>query len=129
MVKKWLANIIEGVYYLHQLGIVHRNLKPGSLYIQNSSTASSSGISLLIGDYSVLTITKDTSTKTRIASGAYDYTAPEVFDAQTFDSKSDIWSIGTILLDICTTSLYDVINRGNVKQKGYGVSQKPQNIT
>lgn len=41
-------------------------------------------------------------------SGAYDYTAPEIIDAQSYDEKSDIWSIGAILLDICTTSLYDV---------------------
>ena len=41
--------------------------------------------------------------------GAYDYTAPEIIDAQSYDEKSDIWSIGAILLDICTTSCYNVI--------------------
>ncbi len=43
-----------------------------------------------------------------LIAGAYDYTAPEIIDAQSYDEKSDIWSIGTILLDICSTSLYDV---------------------
>jgi serine/threonine protein kinase len=46
--------------------------------------------------------------KNILITGAYDYTAPEIIDAQSYDEKSDIWSIGTILLDICSTSLYDV---------------------
>lgn len=65
-------------------------------------------IHLLIGDYGVLTIMKDARTKTRIMAQAFDYTAPEIIDSQPFDFKSDIWTIGTTLLDICTTSLYDV---------------------
>lgn len=63
---------------------------------------------LLVGDYGVLTIMKDARTKTKILPGAFDYVAPEIIDAQSFDFRSDIWTIGTVLLDICTTSLYDV---------------------
>lgn len=51
---------------------------------------------------------KDSIMKTRTLPGAFNYQAPEVFDTQTFNPAADIWSIGTILLDICTTSLYDV---------------------
>ncbi len=51
---------------------------------------------------------KDAKYKTRILKGAFDYQAPEIIDAQSYDKKSDIWSIGTVLLDMCTTSLYDV---------------------
>ena len=62
----------------------------------------------MIGDYGVLTVMRDAKTKTRIVNNAFDYTAPEIFDAHSFDAKSDIWTIGTNLLDMCTTSLYDV---------------------
>lgn len=40
--------------------------------------------------------------------GAFDYAAPEIIDLQLYDEKSDIWSIGSIMLDACTTGLYDV---------------------
>jgi serine/threonine protein kinase len=45
----------------------------------------------------------------------FDYAAPEIIDAQSYDEKSDIWSIGAVLLDICTTSIYNVIrlNKNN----------------
>ena len=62
----------------------------------------------MIGDYGILTIMNDAKTKTRILSGAFDYVAPEIFDsANAFDTMSDVWTIGTTLLDMCTTSLYD----------------------
>lgn len=51
---------------------------------------------------------KDALIKTRNLPGAFDYQAPEVFDTHSFNYAADIWAIGTVLLDICTTSLYDV---------------------
>ncbi len=63
---------------------------------------------LLIADYGVLTAMKDALVKTRTLPGSFDYQAPEVLDAHSFSFNSDIWSIGAVLLDICTTSLYDV---------------------
>lgn len=107
--KKWLANIIEVVHYLHQIGIVHRNLKPGSFYLQQTeSNDHSRAYRLILGDFCVPSVAMDARTKTRIAQGAFDYTAPEIIDAQSFTFKSDMWSIGATLFNICTTSLFDV---------------------
>ncbi len=64
---------------------------------------------LIIGDYGVMTVMKDARTKTRVLPGTFDYTAPEIINGESYDYKSDIWNIGAILLDICTTTLYDVI--------------------
>lgn len=64
---------------------------------------------LIVGDYGVMTVMKDARTKTRVLPGTFDYTAPEIINAEPYDYKSDIWNIGTILLDMCTTTLYDVI--------------------
>jgi hypothetical protein len=61
-----------------------------------------------LGDFGVYTAMKEAKTRTRITKGVFDYTAPEIIDAQSFNKKSDLWTIGTTLLDICTTSLYDV---------------------
>lgn len=107
----WLASMVESVAYLHKNNLIHRNLKPSSLYLKslNSVSKQLELNKLLLGDFGVITVMKDAKTKTRIASGAFDYIAPEIIDssASSFDAKSDIWTIGTCLLDICTTSLYD----------------------
>ena len=106
----------EVVYYLHRMGIVHRNIKPGSFYLHplGSRSANDSGdnemFQLLLGDYCVSSMMQDTRTKTRISPLAFDYTAPEVIDAhQSFTCKSDMWSLGVTLYDVCTTSNFDVI--------------------
>ena len=89
-----------------------RNLKPSSLYIKPTSD----GFSFLqIGDYGIPTIMIDARSKTRILPNAFDYIAPEVIDAkskqnQSFNFESDIWTIGTVLLDICSTSVFDVFD-------------------
>lgn len=82
-------------------------MKPSNLYFKKFNSKNED-TKLMIGDYGVLTVMRDAKTKTRIVNNAFDYTAPEIFDAHSFDAKSDIWTIGTILLDMCTTSLYDV---------------------
>lgn len=106
VVKKWLANITEIVHYLHRIGIVHRNLKPGSFYLKPMPTEEN--ICLVLGDFCVLSIAKDVRTKTRISQDAFDYTAPEVRDGKSFTYKSDIWSIGAIFIDVCSTSIMEV---------------------
>lgn len=52
---------------------------------------------------------KDVKTSTRVKQSVFNYQAPEIIDAQDFDMKSDVWTIGTTLLDMCTTGIYDVI--------------------
>lgn len=101
--------MVEAVHFIHQNQLVHRNLKSGSLYLHSiNSEKDAFNSDLVVGDYGVPTIMKDARVKTRILQGAFDYAAPELIDAQPFDYKTDIWTIGTTLLDICTTSLYDV---------------------
>ncbi len=113
-VHVWLASMVEGVAYLHKNNLTHRNLKPSSFYLkalnnQQQINKPNDLTRLLIGDFGVITVMKDAKTKTRIPPGAFDYIAPEIIDssATAFDFKSDIWTLGTCLLDICTTSLYD----------------------
>lgn len=88
-----------------------RNLKPSSLYVKSINDITR----LEIGDFGPITILKDILNNTRVKSGAFNYQAPEIIDSQDYDKKSDIWSIGAILLDICTTSIFDVITSINFK--------------
>jgi len=96
---------------LHQNELCHRNLKPSSLYISDINENNHHSIEkskLIISDYGVQTAMKDALQKTRVLHGSFDYHAPELFVTKEFNYESDIWSIGTCLLDITTTGLYDV---------------------
>jgi serine/threonine kinase-like domain-containing protein STKLD1 len=106
--------IFEGMYYLNRKGIIHRNIKPNSIYLYSKTNKHDLSDSILqLGDYGILTIMKDARTKTRIPPGAFDYIAPEVIDSQEYNEKSDVWALGCILLDMATTALYDVISKYN----------------
>lgn len=96
--------MIDGMNLFHKNGIIHRNLKPGNLFMRTVNDRSQ----LCIGDFGPSIIMKDLKTSTRLRHGALNYQAPEIMDEQDFDIKTDIWSIGAILLEICTTSLFDV---------------------
>ena len=107
------GNFKQSIFFLNiidfYLKFKNRNLKPSSLYITNlSPDHQTDKTKLSLSDYGVITPMRDALSKTRTLPGSFDYQAPEIFDAQSFNFQSDIWSIGAVLLDICTTSLYDV---------------------
>ncbi len=99
-----LGSLINGLYYFHKNGIIHRNLKPSSLYMRTVKGA----IRIEIGDFGPSVIMKDIKSSARIKPSVFNYQAPEIIDAQEFEINSDVWSIGTTLLDMCTTGIFDL---------------------
>lgn len=97
--------MVEALFYLHDVGIIHRNIHPGSFYMLPIDEEE---FRLILGDYYTKSLAKDARTKTKVRNNNAVYIAPEVLDALSFSFKSDIWSLGTTLVDICTTSLFDV---------------------
>lgn len=63
--------------------------------------------SLFVGDFGVATVMEGTKTKTRTTVGTMNYMAPEVLE-RPYNEKSDIWSLGCIILDAATCGFLDV---------------------
>ena len=58
--------------YLFKYNLVHRNLKPSSLYLCNYNLNNDvKDLSIQIGDFGVYTIMRDAKTKTRILPGYF----------------------------------------------------------
>ena len=79
----WIIQILEGLKYLHDNKIMHRDLKSANIFI------SKNGI-LKLGDLNVSIITKMGMAKTR--TGTPYYCSPEIWKDLPYDYKSDIWS-------------------------------------
>jgi NIMA (never in mitosis gene a)-related kinase len=82
-----------GIQYLHTRKVLHRDLKSTNLFLTKSGK-------LKIGDLGVAKELKTNHTTTVV--GTPYYLAPELCEEKPYNNKSDIWSLGCILYELCT---------------------------
>ncbi|MEM6672913.1 MAG: serine/threonine-protein kinase [Planctomycetota bacterium] len=86
--------------YAHELGIVHRDVKPGNVLVDASGRVKlvDFGIAKLAGDEASTRLTH-----THQAMGTLRYMAPEQLDApQSVDHRADIYALGILLYEMLT---------------------------
>uniref|UniRef100_A0A8D0BHG9 Serine/threonine-protein kinase PLK n=1 Tax=Salvator merianae TaxID=96440 RepID=A0A8D0BHG9_SALMN len=89
-VRFYLKQIIAGLQYLHQQGIIHRDLKLSNLFI-------TSNMQVKIGDLGLATQEEQTSRRRGVICGTPNYLAPEVIAKKGHSFKSDVWALGCIM--------------------------------
>jgi serine/threonine protein kinase len=91
-VVDYMLQAAAGLGYVHAQGIVHRNVKPGNLLIDNNGIVKIIGMGLaLFRDEETLT---DANEKGRIV-GTIDFMALEqAIDSTSVDARADIYSLG-----------------------------------
>lgn len=89
----FLIQTAQGLKYLHDNKIMHRDLKCANIFNFKNGV-------LKLGDLNVSTIIKMGMATTQ--TGTPYYASPEIWADKPYDYKSDIWSVGCIVYELCT---------------------------
>ncbi|KAF2251918.1 kinase-like protein, partial [Trematosphaeria pertusa] len=97
ILKQAFGCLAGGLAYMHQLGIRHKDIKPRNILVHEGCvTYADFGFSL---DFSEL----QSSTTNNQPVVSKRYTAPEVLDREPRNSKSDVYALGCVYVDLLST--------------------------
>ena len=93
-----VARILEGtalaIHHAHEAGLVHRDLKPGNLLLDEDEQT------VRVADFGLVSLAEGTRlTMTRGVVGTPVYMAPEQAEGQRIDRRADVYSLGAILYE------------------------------
>ena len=92
-----MLQVCSGLHYAHQKGVVHRDMKPGNIFLlKNGQTK--------ILDFGIAHIasTEAGLTRTGLIMGTLRYISPEQVRGRA-DSRSDMFSIGSVFYELLTS--------------------------
>ena len=116
----WLYSIqmIEGLKALHDKKIMHRDLKSANIFLSSNKNQCK------LGDMNVSKVIKEKFLTTQ--TGTPYYASPEVWKDEPYSYKSDLWSIGCVIYEMCALrppfngkdldELFENVCKGKIKR-------------
>jgi len=94
-----IRQVAEGLGAVHRKGIIHRDIKPANILFREDH-------SVALSDFG---IAKDTNldtdlTQAGMSVGSPSYSSPEQIYGQSLDQRSDLYSLGVVLLELLSGS-------------------------
>jgi len=90
-----MEDLLAGLQFSHERGVVHRDIKPANLMLTKSGQAK-------IADFGIARIESSSMTQAGTVLGTPAYMSPEQFMGQVVDARSDIYSSGVLLYQLLT---------------------------
>lgn len=89
-----LAQMLNALDYLHKAKVLHRDLKTSNIFISKVSR-------LKLGDFGISKVLENSIQNAQTVVGTPYYMSPEICQSKPYSFKSDIWSLGCILFELC----------------------------
>ncbi|KAJ6659229.1 hypothetical protein lerEdw1_019275 [Lerista edwardsae] len=92
----WFVQISLGLKHIHDRKILHRDVKAQNIFLSNN------GMVAKLGDFGIARILSNTMEFARTCVGTPYYLSPEICENRPYNNKTDIWSLGCVLYELCT---------------------------
>ena len=101
-VVDWMIQVAQGLSHAHDKGVVHRDIKPTNLFLDNSGVVKvlDLGLGAFVGMSNEAVSGHDTDEGFVV--GTADYMSPEQLNGQEVDSRTDLFSLGCAMYRLLT---------------------------
>lgn len=94
VIEKPLRQIAQALDYAHQQGIIHRDIKPGNIMLDEAGNA-------YLSDFGIARVLGSEMTGSMIV-GTPAYMSPEQANGFPIDGRADIYALGVVLFELLT---------------------------
>ena len=111
IIWKIFIQLSLAIYRIHIKNIIHRNIKTSTVFLDTK-------YNLKLTYFKDAYLLKSENDLCKEEIEPKNYMAPEIFKKEGYNTKSDIWSLGVILYEMCTFNKpFDDENQDNLFQK------------
>ncbi|XP_067266351.1 serine/threonine-protein kinase Nek5 [Chanodichthys erythropterus] len=104
----WFVQICLGLKHIHDRKVLHRDIKSQNIFLTQG------GLKVKLGDFGIARMLNNTMELARTCVGTPYYLSPEICENRPYNNKTDIWSLGCVLYELCT--LRHPFESSNLKQ-------------
>ncbi|XP_014645504.1 PREDICTED: serine/threonine-protein kinase Nek5 [Ceratotherium simum simum] len=95
-ILSWFVQISLGLKHIHDRKILHRDIKAQNIFL------SKNGMVAKLGDFGIARVLNNSMELARTCVGTPYYLSPEICQNKPYNNKTDIWSLGCVLYELCT---------------------------
>ncbi|XP_030332802.1 serine/threonine-protein kinase Nek5 isoform X1 [Strigops habroptila] len=94
-ILSWFVQISLGLKHIHDKKILHRDVKAQNIFLSNNGKVAK------LGDFGIARQLNSTMEFAHTCVGTPYYLSPEICENQPYNNKTDIWSLGCVLYELC----------------------------